>query len=142
MAEHSSRRGVRASFLTDEDNRRLLIFYRVIIATVDIAHGVGYLLGAPATAPSLVLMQDFAPMWVWGALLVVAGMLILVPRTRAVGMALGGFVMLVWALFSAAVLVPGAGMPATGWGWPPYAGLAALHILSTWFNSTAATRRR
>lgn len=141
MAEHRSRRGP-ATYLNDADARRIMAWLRSTIALVDIVHGLGYLLGAPASAPSLVLMQQFVPMSLWGAALILAGVLVFIRASRPVGMAIGGFVMLVWAGFSAVVLAPVVGMPATGWGWAPYAGFAVLHIVGTWFNSTAATRRR
>jgi hypothetical protein len=100
------------------------------IAIVDAVQGLGYVFGAPANAPSLLLMNDFVPMETWGLVLAVAG-LALFARWHVTGFVLGGIVLSIWAAFAVAVLVNGT---ATGWGvaWP--AGLALLHLRALWLS--------
>ncbi len=94
-----------------------------ILAGMEVLHGAGYLFGAPATAPSLVMMQDVAPMAVWAGLLVVGGVFMLF-RQLAIGNGICAAVCLVWALFAFLVLLNGT---ATGWSWAWPFGLACAH---------------
>lgn len=101
-----------------------------ISAFVDIAQGLGYALGiSPTTSANLILLAGIAPLWLWGLSLIVAGMFLLT-SWRFIGEGLGAVVWMVWCAFIIITLV---NHTATGWGWPSFAGFAALHLALLWF---------
>lgn len=140
MADHRSGDG-RSPFLTGADaaRRTTLRVLVAVLAITDVTFGGGYVLGAPASAPSLVMIDEFGGIGVWGAALAVAGVCLCIDRIRIWGFALGGFIWMVWLFFSVAVLF---NHTATGWGWPPYFALAAMNVIGTLGESQAAQRRR
>lgn len=112
----------------------------VVLAVTDLAHGAGYLLSAPATAPTLLLLNAFVPLPIWGAALVIAAAALLTHRRLlVVGFAVGAAAHLVWAVFNVLALVTGV---ANGWAWAPFLGLAALHAGGLWFAGRSAGRAR
>ena len=127
-----------APVLTETEVRGLLRLLIAVVAVTDIVSGGGYAAGAPATAPSLMLLDDLGGIRTWGAALAVAGIALFIRRVRLWGFLLGGIVCTVWMFFTVAVLFLGT---ATAWGWPPYLALAAAHVIGTWSDSKAAARR-
>lgn len=125
--------------LTERELRQLLRYCVIGLGLVDAAHGLGYALGSPASAPSLQLMAAFAPLWVWGLVLAAAGLCLLIGRFYILGFALGGFITFVWAVFSFAVVV---NHTATGWGWPWPLGYAGVHFAAAWVRGQLNERRR
>lgn len=104
-----------------------------ILAGAEVLQGIGYVFGAPSTAPSLQLMSDKVPMIVWGGLLVIGGLLMLF-RQLAIGNGICAAVCLVWALFALIVLIQGV---ATGWAWAWPFGLACAHIYALYRSARA-----
>lgn len=125
--------------MTELELRSTLRLVVYVVGFTDVTQGLGYLLGAPASAPSLQLMAQIAPMGWWGAALAAAGLLLIFRRTARVGLVLGGLVTLLWAGFAAAVLFTSS---ATGWGWVWPMGFAVLHISGVWIASRLKHRRQ
>lgn len=142
MAGHRRHRSAPlGSTLTEQSSASALRFYVRALAVAQIATGVGYLFNAPASAPSLVLMQTFLPIPVWGGALVVGGVLLLT-RQFAFGHGICFVVCFPWAIFAVVVLLNGT---ATGWGWGWPGGLAVIHgysLLRTTWARRAATLQR
>lgn len=125
--------------LTEDEVRSMLRVVLGLVAITDIFQGSGYLFGAPASAPSLILFNALGGVQLWGGVLAAAGVCLFFRPLRIWGLVAGGFVCGVWLFFTGAVLVNGT---ATGWGWAPYFALAAAHVIGTWTSSKAATRRQ
>lgn len=138
MAGHRSSSPVTQPVLTEAEVRAILRLLIGLVGVTDIIQGVGYLLGAPASAPSLVMLDDIADIHIWGGVLAACGLALFWRPVRIVGFTIGGLVNVIWAFFTVAVIFDHT---ATGWGWAPYFALAAAHVIGTWADSKAATRR-
>ncbi len=126
MASHGRRRRPRYDALDFEPEDAIvrLRAHSRILAGAEVLQGIGYVFGAPSTAPSLQLMSERVSMPVWGGLLVIGGLLMLF-RQLSIGNAICAVVCLIWALYALIVLVEGT---ATGWAWAWPFGLACAHL--------------
>lgn len=119
--------------LTETEVRQLLRIVVTALGASDALMGVGYVLGAPATTPTLKTMQMVAPLQLWFGVLLVAGVMLLSRRTSSIGFPLAGLVITTWLVFT---IVAGT------WSWPLLGGVAFLHFLGAWVSGRVARRRR
>lgn len=107
---------------------RLRTWWLRVIAGMDVIYGATYALGGTANTPSLQLMAQALPVPVFGAVLAVAGGLLLT-RHRLWAAALAAGVWLVYALASIATVLLGTALSAGGF--VLLFGVATLHVLIT-----------
>lgn len=109
-----------------EDYRR---WWVLTLANTNALYGAAYVVGGPATAPTLQLMERIAPMRLWGAALIVVGLLFIVRQHLYAGFIGAG----IWAMFtytSAITLLTGTSSAAGGVFL--VGGVTALHLLISW----------
>lgn len=111
----------------------------ILAASVDVVHGLGYVAHlAPVTAASITLLATVLPLWLWGAALIVAGVLLVTPL-RAVGASAGAVVWIVWGGCGVITLIEGV---SSGWTFAPFLGMAVLHTITLWFYYCDVRDRR
>jgi hypothetical protein len=118
------------------DLRVVLRLVGLAISLINLGSGTSYLLGGPAEAPSLRLLQDTIPIWAWGAALsftgaaTIAGSLgqerLYVPGYTVGVLAYGMNSVSAWSAFLDKTLT-GASAPWTA------TGLVMLHMVGLWW---------
>lgn len=120
------------------DLRVVLRFVGLAIALINLGGGISYLLGGPADAPSLRLLQETVPIAVWGVALALTGAATLAAAAGFDWLYVPGYILGVlayglnavsaWASFLDGTLT-GASAPWTA------TGLAALHMVGLWWRN-------
>jgi hypothetical protein len=91
---------------------------RWITGTALTVYGLGLLVfGDQYTAPGFHIVFELAPKWVWGALFVVAGVLMVWRRTPAT-IAVAATVLGTWAIGLGIAVITGDSQSATAFVWP------------------------
>jgi hypothetical protein len=127
------------------DPRAILARIAIGYAVINTGSGVSYLLGGPATSPSLRLLQSLAPMQVWGTALAVSGALGIFgtlghPRIYPPAYLLG---LLVWTAWAASAWLATLAGTITSAGGPwIYTGMAGLHFIALrWRHQDVRSRQ-
>ena len=102
------------------------------LALINAGSGASYLLGGPASAPSLRLLQEIMPIQAWGAALVVTGVLVACKQYVA-GHCIGLLAWAAWAVSSWASLLDNTLTGASG-PWTT-TGIMALHMIGLWWRN-------